>query len=130
MARKTTTLMPNSGVELNVTGDPVPGDSYYGYTDGIHTVAIYCQNLTGRVKVQGTLATNPGEGDWFDILLTGMPYKDYTGFTGVEGFTFIANLVYLRATRYCARLENVVHHPRSKLLHPLDPYFLAVNVFG
>jgi len=89
--------MPNSGVELNVTGDPVPGDSYYGYTDGIHTVAIYCQNLTGRVKVQGTLATNPGEGDWFDILLTGMPYKDYTGFTGVEGFTFIANLVYLRA---------------------------------
>lgn len=97
MARKTTTLMPNSGVELNVTGDPVPGDSYYGYTDGIHTVAIYGQNLSGRVKIQGTLATTPSDEDWFDILLTGMPYIDYTSFTGVEGFTFIANLVYLRA---------------------------------
>ena len=98
MARKTTTLLPYTGVELNVTGDPVPGDSYYGYTDGIHTVAIYGQNLKGRVRIQGTLATNPTEGDWFNILLSGLPYKDYNGFTGVEGFTFTANLVYLRAT--------------------------------
>jgi hypothetical protein len=98
MARKTTTLLPYTGTELNVTGDPVPGDSYYGYTDGIHTVAIYGQNLKGRVRIQGTLATNPTEGDWFNILLSGLPYKDYNGFTGVEGFTFTANLVYLRAT--------------------------------
>ena len=39
MARKTTILML-TGVELDKTGDAVPGDSYYGYTDGIHTVAI------------------------------------------------------------------------------------------
>jgi hypothetical protein len=97
MARKTTTLMPLTGVELDKTGDPVPGDSYYGYTDGIHTVAIYGRDFTGRIKVQGTLATHPGEDDWFDILLSGLPYKDYKNFTGVEGFTFTANLVYLRA---------------------------------
>lgn len=98
MARKTTTLMPNSGTNLDLVGDAVPGDSYYGYTDGIHTVAIYGQNLSGRIRVQGTLATTPTEDDWFDILLTGLPYKDYTNFTGVEGFTFTANLVFLRAT--------------------------------
>ena len=98
MARKTTTLMPNSGTNLDLVGDAVPGDSYYGYTDGIHTVAIYGQNLSGRIRVQGTLATQPTEDDWFDILLTGLPYKDYTNFTGVEGFTFTANLVFLRAT--------------------------------
>lgn len=97
MARKTTTLMPLTGVELNKVGDPVPGDSYYGYTDGIHTVAIYGRAFTGRIKIQGTLATSPTEGDWFDILLAGLPYKDYEGFTGVEGFTFTANLVFLRA---------------------------------
>ena len=97
MARKTTTLMPNSGVNLNVTGDAVPGDSYYGYTDGIHTVAIYGQNLSGSVRIQGTLATHPTEDDWFDVLLSGLPYKDYNEFTGVEGFTFTANLVFLRA---------------------------------
>ena len=97
MARKTTTLMPITGTQLNVIGEPVPGDSYYGYTDGIHTVAIYGQQLSGRIKIQGSLATNPGDNDWFDILLSGLPYKDYNNFTGVEGFTFTANLVYLRA---------------------------------
>ena len=98
MARKTTTLLPLTGAtSLDTTGTAVPGDSYYGYTDGIHTVAVYGTNLTGRISIQGTLATTPTEADWFDILLTGMPYKDYSAFTGVQGFTFVANLVYLRA---------------------------------
>ena len=98
MARKTNELLPLSGAtELDVTGSAVPGDSYYGYTDGVHTVAIYGQNLSARIKIQGTLATTPTEDDWFDILIGGLPYKDYTNHTGVEGFTFIANLVYLRA---------------------------------
>lgn len=97
MARKTTILMPLTGVDLDKTGEAVPGDSYYGYTDGIHTVAVYGRNFTGRIRIQGTLATQPTEDDWFDILLGGIPYKDYTNFTGVEGFTFTANLVFLRA---------------------------------
>ena len=98
MARKTTTLLPLSGASaLDVTGTAVPGDSFYGYTDGIHTVAVYGDNLSGRIIIQGTLATTPTEDDWFNILIGGLPYKDYTSFTGVEGFTFIANLVFLRA---------------------------------
>ena len=97
MARKTTTLMGNSGDNLNLVGDAMPGDSYYGYTDGLHTIAIYGEELSGRVRIQGTLSANPTENDWFNILLNGMPYKDYTSFTGVEGFTFTANLVFLRA---------------------------------
>lgn len=98
MARKTTTLLPLTGAsELDTVGTAVPGDSYYGYTDGVHTVAIYGNSLSGRISIQGTLATTPTEADWFDILLQGLPYKDYTTFTGVEGFTFVANLVYLRA---------------------------------
>jgi hypothetical protein len=98
MARKTTTLLPLTGAtSLDTIGDAVPGDSYYGYTDGVHTVAVYGNNLKGRIKIQGTLATTPTEDDWFDILLAGLPYKDYDNFTGVDGFTFVANLVYLRA---------------------------------
>jgi|TARA_B100000886_G_scaffold293941_1_gene220278 hypothetical protein len=99
MARKTVTLLSQTGsIELDKVGDAVPGDSYYGFTDGIHTIAIYGQNLSGRVKLQGSLEQNPTDDDWFDILFSGLPYKDYTNFTGVEGFTFIANLVYLRAS--------------------------------
>ena len=98
MARKTYTLLPLTGAtSLDTIGDAVPGDSYYGYTDGVHTVAVYGNNLKGRIKIQGTLATTPTEDDWFDILLAGLPYKDYDNFTGVDGFTFVANLVYLRA---------------------------------
>ena len=28
-----------------VTGSNTPGDSYYGFTDGLHTVAIYPNNF-------------------------------------------------------------------------------------
>ena len=53
MARKTVTLLSQTGsLELDKTGDAVPEDSYYGFTDGIHTVAIYGQDLSGRVKIQ------------------------------------------------------------------------------
>lgn len=97
MARKTITLLPNSGTNLDLIGEAVPGDSYYGFTDGLHTIAIYGQNLTGRVKIQGTLATNPTDEDWFNVLIDGLPFKDYNEFTGVEGYTFTANLVFLRA---------------------------------
>jgi hypothetical protein len=98
MARKTTTLLPLTGASaLDSVGTAVPGDSYYGYTDGVHTVAVYGNGLSGRVSIEGTLATTPTEADWFPILLQGLPYKDYTTFTGVEGFTFVANLVFLRA---------------------------------
>ena len=56
MARKTVTLLSQTGsLELDKTGDETR-DSYYGFTDGIHTVAIYGQDLSGRVKIQGTLA--------------------------------------------------------------------------
>ena len=97
MARKTITLLPNSGTNLDLIGEAVPGDSYYGFTDGLHTIAIYGQDLTGRVKIQGTLATNPTDEDWFNVLIDGLPFKDYNKFTGVEGYTFTANLVFLRA---------------------------------
>lgn len=53
--------------------------------------------MTGRVKIQGTLATNPTDEDWFNVLIDGLPFKDYNEFTGVEGYTFTANLVFLRA---------------------------------
>lgn len=45
MARKTITLLENSGTNLDLVGDAVPGDSYYGFTDGLHTVAVYGQAI-------------------------------------------------------------------------------------
>ena len=82
MARKTVTLLSQTGSELDKTGEAVP-DSYYGFTDGI-TVTIYGQDLSGRVKIQGTLAQNPTEDDWFDILFSDLHLGIIQIFTGTS----------------------------------------------
>lgn len=106
--------MTNTGLNHNLTGDAIRADSYYGMTDGIHTVQVVYSNFTGSFGIQGTLATDPTETDWFDINLNTRantsamdpmisfpvnvlsPTGD-TGDTGTQAFTFVGNFVYLRA---------------------------------
>ena len=77
-------------------------DGYYGHTDGVHTVAIFFDgNFLGSVTMQGTLAEEPGEADWFDInkangnplTFSRMSKIDAGGYT--ENFT--GNFVWIRA---------------------------------
>ena len=113
-ARKSVLMMTNTGRNHNVTGDKIRGDGYYGRTDGIHTVQVVVNNFTGSFGIQGTLATEPVEADWFDINLntnqnvaSASPYVAFpanpaapTGLDGDNGtmaFTFVGNYVYLRA---------------------------------
>jgi hypothetical protein len=110
-------MMTNTSHEVEVTGPAVRADSYFGYTDGLHTVSVHVNNLTGRFKLQGTLSMEPTENDWFDIYLEGNPCqgqpfvqypKDpanpttfssggWIGDTGVDAFTFVGNFTFLRA---------------------------------
>lgn len=60
-------LMGDTGTNFNSTSDSVRADSFYGFTDGLHTVAIYMNNFTGRFFIEGTLATTPTADDWFTI---------------------------------------------------------------
>jgi hypothetical protein len=100
---------------LTVTGEPIRGAGWYGPTNGIHSIAIKVQNFMGRVNVQATIATNPAETDWFNVIpnpldpTTILPYIQYpqpgyvvvspqTGETSTYGFTFTANAVWVRAT--------------------------------
>jgi len=113
-ARKSVLMMSNTGRNHNLTGDKMRADGYYGRTDGIHTVQVVVSNFTGSFGVQGTLATEPVEADWFDINLnvnrnvaSASPYvsfpinpADPTGDSGdnaTQAFTFVGNFVYLRA---------------------------------
>jgi len=123
--RKSVTMMSNTGNAYNLVGDKIRADSYFGYTDGIHTVQVVYQNFTGGIGIQGTLALDPSDEDWFWIQLvdsrgncSDRPYMVYpkdplnptgaaaqasTGLTnsngdsGTEAFTFQGNFVYLRA---------------------------------
>ena len=75
--------------QSTVTGERFKGDGYYGRSDGLHTVAYYLDGFVGVVKIQGTLATDPLEGDWFDVdgttvgdgstVLTENTFKNFTG---------------------------------------------------
>jgi hypothetical protein len=100
-------MLTNTGTDANVTGDPIRADGWYGMTDGLHTVAMYTINLQGRVFLEASLATSPTDSDWFPILLNGLtayiqfPQNPFaptgtTGDTGVAGFTFTGNLLWLR----------------------------------
>ena len=48
--------------------------------------------------MQGTTAQSPGPGDWFDLDLTPFyDYHEFNNFTGIEPFSIVSNLSYLRA---------------------------------
>ena len=87
-----------TNVSADTIGEKIQADGYYGYADGLHTVAIYTAGLTGKVYIQGTLASTPVEADWFNIeLVSGNAYLDLTTSTATSGYSFSGNYVYLRA---------------------------------
>lgn len=108
--------MTNTGPNHNLVGDAKRGDSFFGRTDGLHTVQLTVTNFTGSFGLQATLATEPVEADWFDINLnanqnvsSASPLISFpvnpAEPTNVSGFgddatlafTFIGNFVWLRA---------------------------------
>lgn len=111
--RKSVLVMSNTGTQWNVTSEPIRGNAYYGYTDGIHTVQVVYQNFVGGFGIQGTLALDPKPEDWFWIKLNpfgdiNTPYLTFPndiyaptgqngGDTGSTATTFIGNFVYIRA---------------------------------
>ena len=60
--------LPYGHASGDLTSANVPADSYYGFTDGLHTVSISLDGFTGSIALEGTLATTPGATDWFRIL--------------------------------------------------------------
>jgi len=111
--RKSVLMMSNTGTQWNIIGEPVRGNAYYGYTDGIHTVQVVYQNFVGGFGLQATLAIDPLPEDWFWIRLnpTGdvrtpfipfpidplRPTGENGGDTGSIATTFIGNFTYVRA---------------------------------
>jgi hypothetical protein len=109
MSKTSYTLLLHKS-ELSYTGNPVRVDIFSGNTQNLHTVSVQYSNFVGRFYLEGTLETNPSSNDWFPIYLgTKNPYKQYpiiessptglngNGDTGNDGFTFRANLLYIRA---------------------------------
>jgi hypothetical protein len=106
------------GSTTTVAGEKFQADGYYGRADGFHTVQVSLNNFSGSVSVQGTLAVNPTESDWFNIVLTAsssvagtvdttgaissggtiaLSTIDYTSSTINSTYNFSGNYVWVRA---------------------------------
>ena len=100
---------------VTVYGDKAKGAGYYGFGHSSHTVELEVTIFQGTFKIQGTLATNPQDGDWVDITLldqntltidtTGLISRD-TGLrtvtfthptTAARIFNFSGNFTWIRA---------------------------------
>ena len=110
----TITLLSTSTYSNSATlqSDKAQGDAYFGASDGLHTIAIQLNDFIGTIKIQGSLATDPQETDWFDIslssgatgvdttgkiadaLVTSLPYTQIE--TSMKSYNATGNFVWLR----------------------------------
>ena len=125
-------LLPGTSGQVDMIGPEIPADGYYGFSDGLHTIQIFVTNFTGRVYIEATLEEVPGPTDWFPIILnpSGDPFLQYPrnpaaptgdawtgGDTGVEGYSFKSNILWLRARM--DRSHYIVSEPWT------DPQFIS-----
>lgn len=92
--RRNATILKSTGSEMNSTGMSVKADSYYGYTDGFHTIQVVYADFIGRLRIQASLALDPADTDWFDIQETsvlGSVTDQSTGYNPAGYIQFNAN---------------------------------------
>lgn len=80
--------------------DKLKGDGYYGGSDGFHTVSYtVTPNFSGTLTTQATLATNPVEGDWFNVTgsTVSYSYPQRPANTTTNYVNFTGNFVWVRA---------------------------------
>ena len=84
------------GSETSFFSEKSAGDGYYGYTDGVHTIAGFPNAFVGTITFQGTLAQDPASTDWFDIPGITIGNGATTVSDAVTG-NFTGNFVWIRA---------------------------------
>lgn len=81
----------------------IPGSLQTGNSAGVHTVAAYLENFTGRLVIQGSVEEGvPGGWDWFEIETHEFDHE-----TGLQGFSFDANLSWVRVSVYNSNDLNI-----------------------
>lgn len=103
------TLLDTTTGKVNVTGSKFQGAGYSSTIGCFHTVSISLSNFIGRIYIEGSLASDPTNDDWFPIELT--PNNRYLQFpqdinkpTGANGgdsgtiaYSFSGNYIWIRA---------------------------------
>ena len=65
----TTSVHTGNGTQT-LQGENVKGDAYVGQNDGLHTTVVHLKDFIGKIVIQGSLETTPGDNDWCDVQLS------------------------------------------------------------
>jgi hypothetical protein len=102
MSNETQTLLSSFSTESADSSfsysDKKPGAGYHRQTDCLHTAVYTVDSFIGTIKLQATLALDPTEADWFDIINTGVGAgSDSSFWTTAHSVNFSGNFVWIRA---------------------------------
>ena len=93
--RKSILVQSATASTMNVTTAAVEGDSYYGYSDGLHTLAVKYNGFKGRLYVQGIEGYNiVGNFAWLRLKFD----RSYLG----DGTTYSADYGQIDSVRLSA----------------------------
>lgn len=76
--RKHIHILDATGTNMNKYSVEAKADSYYGYTDGLHTIQVTYSQYVGRLRIQATLVLEPSADDWFDMISDVTTYGSIT----------------------------------------------------
>lgn len=90
---------PGDSSTTTATGEKFKGDGYYGRSDGFHSVQYNLTGFLGNIIMQGTLAVDPTDSDWFSITTTEhiSTQTETTNSDGAHIYNFTGNYVWVRA---------------------------------
>ena len=94
MTKQSVIIMSGTTTVGTTVGDKYKADGYFGLTDGLHTVSYNTTAFDGTIKMQGSLATDPTEDDYFDISGTSFTSDQSTT---IVSKNFTGNFVWVRA---------------------------------
>ena len=105
--RRSINMLSTTSTDMNKYSTDVKGDSYYGYSDGLHSVQVIYEQFVGRVRIQATLSLEPSSTDWFDLVPTTTSGTEFNGAGYVqfnsnepgnlaECYTFSGNYTFVR----------------------------------
>jgi hypothetical protein len=105
--RRSINMLSTTSTDMNKYSTDVKGDSYYGYSDGLHSVQVIYEQFIGRVRIQATLSLEPSSTDWFDLVPTTTSGTEFNGAGYVqfnsnepgnlaECYTFTGNYTFVR----------------------------------
>ena len=74
--------------------EPVPGDGYYGKSDGLHTIQYSLDGFIGKFIIQATVVARPTDMDWVTVVS-----NTHTAIEPVSSVieNFVGNYTWVRA---------------------------------